>query len=38
MAQLPPIVENLSGLDIKKLVELLPQLKSDRAIKQESGH
>jgi flotillin len=38
MAQLPPIVENLSGLDIKKLVEVLPQLKTDRAIKQESGH
>ncbi len=30
MAQLPPIVENLSGLDLKKLVELVPQLKADK--------
>ncbi len=30
MAQLPPIVEGLSGLDLKKLVDLVPQLKVDR--------
>ncbi len=30
MAQLPPIVENLSGIDLRKLVELVPQLKSER--------
>ncbi len=30
MAQLPPIVESLAGVDLKKLVECLPQLKSDR--------
>jgi flotillin len=28
MAQLPPIVENLSGMDLKKLVDLLPQLRT----------
>jgi flotillin len=30
LAQLPPLVENLSGVDLKKLVELVPQLKSDK--------
>jgi flotillin len=30
MAQLPPIVESLAGLDLKKLVNLVPQLKSDQ--------
>ncbi len=30
MAQLPPIVENLSGLDIRKLVDLLPQLQTEK--------
>lgn len=30
MAQLPPIVQSLSGIDLKKLVDLLPQLKSDK--------
>jgi flotillin len=30
MAQLPPIIENLSGVDLKKLVDLVPQLKSER--------
>ncbi|MBP1595777.1 MAG: band 7 protein [Acidobacteria bacterium] len=34
MAQLPPIVENLAGLDIKKLVDLVPQLKADKPAKQ----
>jgi flotillin len=29
MAQLPPIVENLAGLDLKKLVSLVPQLKTE---------
>jgi len=33
MAQLPPIVENLAGLDIKKLVDLVPQLKADKPAK-----
>ena len=33
MAQLPPIVENLAGLDVKKLVDLVPQLKSDKLAK-----
>jgi flotillin len=27
MAQLPPIVESLSGLDLKKLIEAIPQMK-----------
>jgi flotillin len=35
MAQLPPIVENLSGLDLKKLVDLVPELKTDQAKKAE---
>ncbi len=35
MAQLPPIVENLSGLDLKKLVGLVPQLKTDQPQKTE---
>lgn len=30
MAQLPPIIENLAGLDLKKLVERIPQLKSEK--------
>jgi hypothetical protein len=30
MAQLPPIVESLAGLDLKKLVNLVPQLKGDQ--------
>ncbi len=30
MAQLPPIIENLAGIDLKKLVECIPQMKSDR--------
>src|SRR5881409_1314820 len=30
MAQLPPIIENLAGVDLRKLVELVPQLRSDR--------
>jgi flotillin len=29
MAQLPPIVENLAGIDLKKLINLVPQLKSE---------
>jgi flotillin len=36
MAQLPPIVEGLAGLDVRKLVDVLPQLKSDRIKKLES--
>jgi flotillin len=36
MAQLPPIVERLAGLDIRKLVDVLPQLKSEKAKKIES--
>ncbi len=28
MAQLPPIVENLAGVDIKKLINLVPQLQA----------
>jgi flotillin len=28
MAQLPPVVESLAGIDLKKLVELIPQLKT----------
>ncbi len=35
MAQLPPIVQNLSGLDLKKLVDLVPQLKAD-SVKKET--
>ena len=31
MAQLPPIVENLAGIDLKKLVDLVPQLKKSEA-------
>jgi flotillin len=31
MSQIPPIVESLSGVDLKKLVDLVPQLKSDNA-------
>jgi flotillin len=30
MAQLPPIVESLAGFDLKKLVNLVPQLKGDQ--------
>lgn len=30
MAQLPPVVENLTGLDLKKLVDLVPQLKVEK--------
>ena len=30
MAQLPPIVENLAGFDIKKLTEMVPQIKTDK--------
>ncbi len=30
MAQLPPIIENLAGLDLKRLVECVPQIKSDK--------
>jgi len=30
MAQLPPIVENLSGLDLKKIIDLVPQLKAEK--------
>ncbi len=30
MAQLPPIVENLAGMDLKRLVECLPQIRSDK--------
>jgi hypothetical protein len=30
MAQLPPLVESLAGVDIKKLVEVVPQLKSKK--------
>jgi flotillin len=30
MAQLPPIVENLSGIDLRKLVNLVPQLRSEK--------
>jgi hypothetical protein len=30
MSQLPPIVQSLSGLDLKKLVEALPQLKVEK--------
>jgi hypothetical protein len=30
MAQLPPIVESLSGISLKKLVDLVPQLRADQ--------
>ncbi|MFH1572651.1 MAG: SPFH domain-containing protein, partial [Acidobacteriota bacterium] len=36
MAQLPPIVESLSGLDLKKLVDLVPHLKAGGPAKTES--
>jgi flotillin len=29
MAQLPPIVENLAGIDLKKLISVIPQLKAE---------
>ena len=32
MAQLPPIIQNLSGVDLKKLVDLVPQLKSEKKV------
>ncbi len=37
MAQLPPIVESLSGLDLKKLLELVPQLKAGHKETKDSG-
>jgi flotillin len=36
MAQLPPIVESLAGLNLKKLVDLVPQLKNDQLKKPEA--
>jgi flotillin len=33
MAQLPPIVESLSGIDLKKLVSVVPQLKAEKPAK-----
>ena len=30
MAQLPPIIQNLGGIDLKKLVELVPTLKAGK--------
>jgi len=30
MAQIPPIVQNLSGLDLKKLIESIPQIRSEK--------
>jgi flotillin len=30
MAQLPPLVESLAGVDVKKLVEVVPHLKSEK--------
>jgi flotillin len=30
MAQLPPLVESLAGVDVKKLVDVIPQLKSEK--------
>ncbi len=30
IAQLPPMIESLAGIDLRKLVTLVPQLKSDR--------
>ncbi len=35
MAQLPPLVESLSGLDLRKLVDLIPELKSGRLVRPE---
>ena len=35
IAQLPPVVQSLTGLDLKKLVELIPQLKTESAKKPE---
>jgi flotillin len=35
MAQLPPIVENLAGINLKKLVDLVPQLRSEIVRKEE---
>jgi flotillin len=31
LAQLPPIVESLSGIDLKRLVNLVPELKAERS-------
>ena len=36
MAQIPPMVETLAGVDLKRLIELIPQLKSGRVEKPES--
>jgi flotillin len=36
MAQLPPIVESLAGIDLKKLVDLVPQLTADQPQKPEA--
>ncbi len=36
MAQLPPIVESLAGIDLKKLINLVPQLKADQPKKPET--
>ncbi len=33
MAQLPPMIESLAGIDLRKLVDLVPQLRSERAKK-----
>jgi flotillin len=33
MAQLPPIVEHLAGIDLKKLINLVPQLKAEESKK-----
>ncbi len=30
MAQLPPIIQNLSGMDLKKLVAAIPQIRSEK--------
>ena len=35
MAQLPPIVEHLAGIDMKKLINLVPQLKAEESKKPE---
>jgi len=32
LAQLPPLVENLAGVDLKKLVNLVPELRSDKTV------
>jgi flotillin len=37
MAQIPPIVESLSGVDLKKLVDLVPQLKSGNVARKEAA-